>query len=162
MATEAKDTDSKEENMSVTDHILRNYGNDVASLKNGTHVSKGPTRPNEMLREDWTKYDGHNGFTHVPNNSTIQVNFRMKYKLNTIKFLLWDGDDREYDYKIEISNDGKAWNQLCKLSNRKSWQEIIFNTKLIKHVRIIGIGGSSHCSNAIHIVKFMAYFDYSL
>ena len=145
----------KEEELSLKEHILRNHGQDVSTMKNGSHVTKGVNLPSAMQREDWSKYDEYTGYTSAANDKAIQINFRMKYKLNTIKFLLWDIDDREYDYKISVSADGKVWKELCKLSNRKSWQEIIFNCKSMKHVRIVGIG----CS--MRIVKFMCYFDYS-
>ena len=84
----------------------------------------------------------------------------MRYIINTLKFLLWDQDNRDYDFKIEVSDDSKSWKTLCDLTKRKSWQEIKINKMSVKHVRIIGTGGNNNYNN-IHIVKFMAYFDYS-
>ena len=157
---EQKDDSKSQENMTTKDHILRNYGKDVASIQNGTHVSKGCHYPNRMLREDWREYDGSNGYTYAANNQIIQINFRMAYIINTLKFLLWDKDDRHYNYKIEISKDSQVWTTLCDSTQKKSWQEMQIKETQIKHIRLIGTGGNGN-HQQLHIVKFMAYFDYS-
>mmetsp|Transcript_56832 Transcript_56832/g.94522 ORF Transcript_56832/g.94522 Transcript_56832/m.94522 type:complete len:159 (-) Transcript_56832:28-504(-) len=140
--------------------ISRNYGKDVASFENGAQCSKGCTFPNVMLRTNWTEYNGSTGYTFANSHVPIQVNFRMAYVVNTLKFLLWDQDNRTYDYKIEVSKDEKAWYTVCNVKDKQSWQEVQIDARPIKHVRLIGTGGKNNHSQ-LHIVKFMAYFDYS-
>jgi len=151
---------SQTQQKSETFHILRNYGNDVASIKNGAHGSKGCIRPNTMLRENWTEYTGNAGFTYANNNQHIVVNFRMAFIVNTIKFLLWDQDNRHYDYVVEVSRDQTTWTSVAKASQKKSWQEIQIKPMSVKYVRLYGTGGSGN-HNQLHIVKFMTFFDYS-
>merc|ERR1712228_322367 len=111
-----------------------------------------------MLREDWTAYDGSNGYTWAPDNQHIQVNLRMTYIINTIKLLLWDQDNRYYNFNVEVSADQATWTSVLKGTQCKSWQEIQFKATPVKYIRLYGTGGSGH-HNRLHIVKFMAYFD---
>lgn len=147
-------------------HILRNWGDNVASIKNGAYVSRGGAvhRPNKMLREDWTVYDGNNGFSYIAQASLpnfMEITFRMAYEINTIRLLLYDLDKRSYGYYINVSSDGNSWYKIVDHSNgnRKSWQDIQFDKQFVKHVRIYGT--SNTVKTGFHVVKFMAYFDYN-
>ena len=167
MAEEGKSNDDANKR-----DILRNWGKNVASISDGAYVTKsdavkgegtdGCGGHNNMLREDWTHY-GHcfgNTFFKIPN--FVEINFKMAYEINTIRLLLWDGDNRHYGYYIQVSLDGNNWKKIVDYSNgnRKSWQTIRFDKSNMRCVRIFGTANSAN--DWFHIVKFMAYFDYSL
>ena len=44
--------------------------------------------------------------SHVPYPNRLQINFGRAYLLNTLQYRLYDGDNRVYQYKVEISSDG--------------------------------------------------------
>lgn len=142
--------------------ILRNYGKNVADISEGAYVTQALGNSCAMLRTDWTNnYDDCT--CQKINDGCIQVNFRMAFEINTIRFLLWDKDNRHYRYRIEISKDGSSWesiNARDPLENCSSWQTLIFNDTFVKFVKLHGT--YNNMNENFHIVKFMAFYDYSL
>ena len=138
--------------------IIRNFGKNVAEISEGAHVSKGPDNRNAMLKADWCQYEHTR---HTIDKGLIQVNFRMPFEINTIKFLLWDNDDRHYGFRIEISADGRTWKTIGDdpFDNRSSWQTITFDDRIVKHARLFGTSSSA---SENFDVKFMAFYDYHL
>eukprot|EP01084_Bolivina_argentea_P048440 89249_1 len=111
----AKDIDSCDVNerknsiYDETDHILRNYGNNVATIDKGCYFSKGVGYPMNIFQ------NGYNveTYSYIGTNQVMQINFDRAYILNTFRFLLYDADDRVYKYKIDISMDESSWKTIA-------------------------------------------------
>jgi hypothetical protein len=130
----------------------------VALAANGATVSGTATRLGDLIDGNSTKYDGSSGFAHaqIPSDWTIVLN--KVYRLRQIRFLLWDQDDRYYQYKIAVSADGKKFEPLVDRSQGqwKSWQEIAFPSRPVKAIKLLGL----HCSDksgVFHVVEVEAY-----
>ena len=69
--------------------------------KTNTLVIAGDGHP---LRENYP-YNGNRDHTLVQKSNSIIIELLQDYEINTINFLLWDGDSRTYDLTVEISYD---------------------------------------------------------
>ncbi len=68
--------------------------------------------------------------------------------------LLWDCDDRNYSYYIEVSNNRKDWEVICDRSKApcKSWQHISFPRRPIVYIQIVGTHNTAN--EVFHCVHF--------
>ena len=134
---------------------IKNFN--VAAAKNGGKVIICEANGHQIIDGNSTKYDKGFGFgySHEPYNFVLE--FAEVYLISYIQMLLWDGDDRFYRYTIDISSDGKKWEQLIDRSKGKwhSWQHIEFPPLKVKYIRINGLYNSANA--AFHIVELEAY-----
>ena len=87
--------------------------------KTNTLVIYGDGHP---LRENYVTIVNA-GFTRVEKLNSIIIELLQDYEINTIKFLLWDGDSRTYDLTVEISydTDYTHFKKVYDSVNAKSW-----------------------------------------
>ena len=55
------------------------------------------------------QHTGSSGYSHGAVPVEIVVELGQVTSLSMIRLLLWDGDDRFYRYKLELSSDGERW-----------------------------------------------------
>eukprot|EP01084_Bolivina_argentea_P197136 337878_1 len=139
-----------------TDHILRNHGNNVATIDKGCYCSKGVVTPMAIFQNGYNM----NTLSYVGANEIMQINFDRAYILNTFRFLLYDTDGRVYKYKLEISKDALTWKTIANDNNKSGWTTVQFDEQFVKHLRFVQ--GSNTTNQYFHICKFYAFFDYSL
>ena len=98
------------------------------------------------------------GFAHGSIPTQLKVVFPDVYAIRQIRILLWDGDDRSYRYKVEISADGENWKLLTDRTGKdyRSWQILTLPREVpMKAIRVIGTRNSSN--NNFHLVEIEAY-----
>eukprot|EP01084_Bolivina_argentea_P174868 302876_1 len=139
-----------------TDHILRNHGNNVATIERGCTLGKSVKNPMNLFQNG---YD-YNKYTQVTTSEIYEIDFDRAYILNTFRFMLYNGDNRVYKYKIEISKDQKTWTRIVNAENKSGWQLVQFHDQFVKHIRFLD--GSSTANQYLHLCKFYAFFDYAL
>jgi len=131
----------------------------VASAKNGGKVTlceSGGALLIDGNTTEYTKSSGY-GYSHFPYK--FELEFADVQKISYIQMLLWDLDDRFYQYTIDTSVDGKKWQRLIDRSKGKwrSWQKINFKPRKVKYIRINGIHNSANAT--FHIIEFEAYAE---
>jgi BTB/POZ domain-containing protein 9 len=117
--------------------------------------------PNELINENFTKYDGSTGYTcHIIGGDKIMVQLgrllthtyillnliylilllAQPYLLSSMKLLLWDRDGRSYRYFIEMSVDKFNWKIAADRRNEDctSWQILQFDQRPVVYIRITG------------------------
>ena len=126
---------------------LASRGAKATAPKNAANLNDGNS----------TKYTGSTGFAHGSFPCDFGVELSEPTKISAIRFLLWDGDQRSYRYKVKVSIDGKVWKSVADHSKdeRKGWQEIEFPYQSVKHIKIQGLNNTNN--KAFHIVELEAY-----
>ncbi len=71
-----------------------------------------------------------------------------------MRFLLWDGDDRDYRYEVNVSTDLVNWTTIARRQNEKAWQTIKFEPVPVVFVRIMGVTNSANDVSFITINTF--------
>ena len=68
------------------------------------------------------------GYSYVTNQNSLIIELMHAYEINSIKFLLWDGDNRMYDLTVEISydTDYTHFKKVYDSVNAQSWITIKF------------------------------------
>jgi hypothetical protein len=128
----------------------------VALAKRGAKAS-APLNAGELNDGNTTKYDGKKGFAHGGWPCEFVVTLPEIYRLSNIRFLLWDGNRRSYRYKVEVSPDGKTWQELVDKSRGqwRSWQELKFTARPVKAIKVTGLHNTDN--RGFHIVELEAY-----
>ncbi|MFH1653132.1 MAG: thrombospondin type 3 repeat-containing protein, partial [Pseudomonadota bacterium] len=120
---------------------------DVALKSLGATVISGRSRDNliDGVTTGYTKSYGF-GYTVWTDNTAEEMIVKLDkvYTLNHIDLLLWDGDDRYYQYYIETSTDGNTWTRVIDKTNgrHKSWQRNMFQPSEVEYIKIVGTYGS--------------------
>lgn len=100
------------------------------------------------------------GFTfhEIGDGEGIVVELGQSSVINRLRFLLWDGDNREYKYYVEASFDQKKWNRIVDRtkSGNRSWQDCYFHPQVVRFIRLIGTENTSN--SVFHVVSLEAYF----
>ena len=127
------------------------------ALASAGAVPSAPSNADQLNDRNSTKYTGSTGFASGSWPCEISLTFPKVYQLKTIRFLLWDGDDRYYRYTIDVSADGKEWTQLADRSKGKwkSWQEFNFPPRPVKKIRVNGLYNSAN--SGFYIVEMEAF-----
>lgn len=75
-----------------------------------------------------------------------------------MKILLWDGDNREYKYYIEVSIDQNKWERVVDRTKNghRSWQNLYFPSQLVRYIKLVGTNNTENQS--FHVVALEAYF----
>ncbi|KAF8563540.1 hypothetical protein P879_08631, partial [Paragonimus westermani] len=131
-----------------TDHVCRqldgflvpNYN--VASVEHGATVLEGVSRNrNALIDGNARMYDWNSGYTcHQLGNGAIVVQLSQPFLLRSMRFLLWDLDDRTYSYSVHVSTNREEWRLIHDATRERcqSWQVITFPLQLVTFIRVIG------------------------
>ena len=140
-------------------------GYNFALAANGA-TAEGGHGANLLIDGDDTSYNGGSGFAYSNWKTTPAQFFTIKLKspvtLDSIRFLLWDQDDRYYRYTLEICADekGEKWmmaaDRSAETDHCKSWQPIQFEPQTVKQIRLTGTFNSSN--NEFHVVELQAFY----
>jgi hypothetical protein len=90
-----------------------------------------------FLKKNYKLTSRHNIFDSFGKNC-IKFFFPQVCLVDTIKLLLYDKDDRCYDYTIKSGINHKKLTTLHKGQNQKSWQIIKFKPTLLRYIKIKG------------------------
>lgn len=116
-------------------------------------------RPEELTNGNYLNYDGKNGYTYSRWPSYLTLDLNEPKEIETIRFLLYDQDNRLYKYRLLTSTDYKTWEVIFDTHNNgyKGWQEFIFPNKLLtKYIRLHCLWNSRNIH--FHIIE-MQVFD---
>ncbi|TGZ74333.1 hypothetical protein CRM22_000993 [Opisthorchis felineus] len=131
-----------------TDHVCRQVDGflvptyNVASVDQGATVLEGVSRNrNALIDGNARMYDWNSGYTcHQLGNGAIVVQLSQPYLIRSMRFLLWDLDDRTYSYSVHVSTNREDW-RLVRDATRdrcQSWQIITFPPQLVTFIRVVG------------------------
>lgn len=142
----------QEPNHSRTGGVIQK-GN-VALASNGTTVAGVQIRPEDMVDGAVSNQKQHAVGTW-PCEWTIT--FDKVYRLQEIRFLLYDLDKRYYRYAVAASVDGNTFTRLVDRSQGQwsGWQRITFPRRPVKAIKLIGLYNSAN--ERFHVVEFEAY-----
>jgi hypothetical protein len=134
-------------NLNPTNVALASLGAKATAPKGAANLNDGNS----------TKYTGSKGFAHGTVPCDLGVELSKPTKISSIRFLLWDGDNRSYRYKAEISIDGRIWKTVAdhRKNERKGWQEIKFPYQFVKYIKVQGLHNTKN--KGFHIVELEAY-----
>jgi hypothetical protein len=96
-------------------------------------------------------------FAAGPVPAEFIVEFDKLYILREIKILFWNGDDRTYYYKVDVSRDGSKWETVADRSREGGGglQSHTFNPRDVRSVRVRGRKNSAN--DRFHIIELEAY-----
>jgi BTB/POZ domain-containing protein 9 len=134
--------------------LIPNYN--VASIKRFATVIEGISRSqNVLINGDTENYDWENGYTcHRLGEGSVVIQLAQPFILGSCRMLLWDLDDRTYNFYIEVSTDSHHWSRVVDKTeeNCQSWQLMMFEPQPVTFIKIVGTGNSAnevfHC---VHI-----------
>jgi len=130
----------------------------IATLDHSALVIEGVCRSrNALLNGDTSHYDWDSGYTcHQLGSGAIMVQLGQPYALSTMRMLLWDCDDRSYNYYIEVSVNQRDWEVVCDRTREpaRSWQLISFPRRPVVFIRIVGTHNTAN--EVFHCVHFEA------
>lgn len=89
----------------------------------------------------------------------LYVDLPCNLTIDAFKTHLWDGDDRFYQYKIEISQDKKSWTEVVNKTSGeyRSWQWDYINSHRARYVRFTGTNNSAN--QWYHINEFKIFVE---
>ena len=129
----------------------------VALATNGTTV-QGAARGETLIDGDVKVRQGL-GYAYQAGGLPCEwtIAFNRPYRLKQIRFLLWNGDGRFFNYSTKISADGQHYAMLIDRSKGewRGWQVIDFAPCSVKAVQLIGLHGSA--AEEFLVVEFEAY-----
>uniref|UniRef100_A0A182J553 BTB/POZ domain-containing protein 9 n=1 Tax=Anopheles atroparvus TaxID=41427 RepID=A0A182J553_ANOAO len=137
----------------------------VATAKFNSHTIIGEMR-SALLDGDTVSYDLEKGYTrHSIGESGeshgIVVELGTVFIINHIKMLLWDRDNRSYNYYIEVSVNQRNWVRV--VDNTKyvcrSWQQLFFPAQAVRYIRLVGTYNTMN--KVFHVVALEAMFTES-
>ena len=136
----------------------------VAAAANGTSIS-GPVncsgsrgKPPVAIDGDVSVYGPSLGYMWAYLKTPMTVTFGKPETINAVELLLLDIDRRDYGYVIEVSTDGKQWQQVHDAARARNsgWQLHRFAPTSARMLRItftrtsVGVG-------SYHVVEVAAY-----
>lgn len=134
-------------------NLLLSKGRDLALITEGAKLSPPvgdtPQGTKDAAIDGITNnYGIFQGYSHSQWNipgSYIFVTLKEVSLVNKLRFLLWDGDNRYYQYRLEVSRDQQDWEVISDKSSGewRSWQEFVFEPKEIKYIKIVGLYNSN-------------------
>ncbi|VDN06429.1 unnamed protein product [Thelazia callipaeda] len=114
-----------------------------------------------LLSGETSRFDIDRGFTtHAigAKNPGIIIQLGRPFVINHIRLLLWDRDQRSYNYYIEVSMDQEVWTRVIDHTQYlcRSRQMLYFTPRVINFVRIVGTYNS--VNNLFHLVSIEAMY----
>ena len=115
-----------------------------------------------------TGYTGTTGFgytywkdaVNAPGSMTLDL--KGLCEISSLRLLLYDLDNRFYEYYIEASSDNKTWTTIVDrtIGTWRDWQDIPFNPPIqVRYLRLTGTYNSSlnGNNNGFHVVEWEVY-----
>ena len=79
---------------------------------------------------------------------SMLVTLKETVDINTVRFVLWDGDPRYYCFKLEVSAEaeGDHWTLIsdCTKGEYRGWQLIPFSTQKVRRFKLTGTFDSAN------------------
>ncbi|XP_071526505.1 BTB/POZ domain-containing protein 9-like isoform X2 [Panulirus ornatus] len=128
----------------------------IALVSKSALVIEGVSRArNNLLNGDIHHYNWDSGYTcHQLGSGSICVQLGQPYWLSSCKLLLWDCDDRSYNYYIEASVNNRDWELIVDKTREacRSWQTLTFPPRAIVYFKIVGTFNTAN--EVFHCVHF--------
>lgn len=121
-------------------------------------IEKDWVRPEELTDNNIDVYSTHKGFTEAVWPKNLTLDLENVFKIETIRFLLWDRDHRIYKYRLLTSVNFKEWNVHYDSFDKgySGWQEFNFINKInVRYIRIHCVWNS--VNEGFHIVQLQAF-----
>jgi len=139
-------------------------GNNYAHIDNGTKVIKPndgfclSLNPEWMIDGDITNYSGTAGFGCCGIPGEIVLDFSKNILVHRVQLLLFNLDERYYQYHIDLSNDGQNWNTVVDKTQGeyRDWQTDIIPSQTAHYLRIVPTYNSAHQS-LFQVVEIEVY-----
>ena len=115
-------------------------------------------RPEELTNDNFRKYDGKKGYSYAQWPCNLTLDLGKVEDIETIRFLLYDEDDRSYKYRLLTSRNLNEWSVHYDSAeyNCKGWQEFNFQEKIsTRYIRIHCLWNSKN--RHFHIIELQAY-----
>ncbi|KAM3717719.1 BTB/POZ domain-containing protein [Dirofilaria immitis] len=114
-----------------------------------------------LLSGETNRYDMERGFTtHAigDKNPGIIIQLGRPFIINHIRLLLWDRDQRSYNYYVEISMDQEVWVRVVDHTQYlcRSRQMLYFTPRVVNFIRIVGTYNT--VNNSFHLVSIEAMY----
>lgn len=147
---------------SATNPPAHPWNYNYALATNGGSAA-GCDKPGILIDGNSTNYDGAEGYAatdwSVKPPGAMLITLKDSVEINTVRFLLWDGDPRYYQFRLEASSDaeGDQWRLLsdCTTGEFRGWQLLSIPTQKIRRFRLTGTFNSAN--NYFHVVEFQAF-----
>lgn len=139
---EPKESAEKDEG----DLALHSKGAKAGGAEDARYLIDGKTDNYERGRYAWAK---------LP--CSMLVTLKEVALLDRVRILLYDSDERSYQYEVKVSADGKAWLPLgaSGRGGASGWQDLRFAPVKAQFIRIDGLGNTAN--NRFHVVEVEAY-----
>lgn len=128
---------------------------DVALASRGAKVAGDSHMPLARLIDG--EADDVHAYASAKWPSDWRIVLNDTYSLQEIRFRLYDGDERAYRYKLDVSEDGRSFTTVADRSDGKwqSWQRITFDPRPVRVIRIRGL--QSTATAYFHIIEVQAF-----
>lgn len=128
----------------------------VAYLLENALLIEGVSRNRHALIDGNTKnYDWESGYTcHQIGSGCITIQLAQPYIIGSMRMLLWDCDNREYSYYIEVSTDQIHWTMVVdkRKESCRCWQNMTFEPQPVSFIKIVGTRNTAN--EVFHVVHF--------
>lgn len=103
-------------------------------------------------------YSPNSGYAWAYLDTPLTVTLAEAQQINKIEVLFLDLDARTYQYRLEVSADGQAFETIadCTGEPRRSWQTHVFAARPVKIIRLT-VTGTSVEAGSYHIVELAAW-----
>ncbi len=113
--------------------------------------------PEKVVDGVVSDYGGQGGFGYFPIPGSLTIELPTLATVSRTQLLLWDQDDRWFQYRIETSADGKVWTPAVDKSKGewRSWQVDRFPPREARFIRLTGLHNSINTN--FQVVEFEVY-----
>lgn len=130
----------------------------VAFIRADALLIEGVSRNrNALIDGNVENYDWESGYTcHQIGSGCITIQLAQPYIIGSMRMLLWDCDNREYSFYIEVSLDQRDWEIVAdkRDENCKCWQYMSFTKRPVSFIKIVGTKNTAN--EVFHVVHFEA------
>uniref|UniRef100_A0A7E4ZWG8 BTB domain-containing protein n=1 Tax=Panagrellus redivivus TaxID=6233 RepID=A0A7E4ZWG8_PANRE len=106
--------------------------------KNAITIEGDSIPENALIDGSFDGYNYNHGYTWLNIGMGIIIQLPQPYLIDTMKLLLWDGDDRVYSYNVEVSVDQVKWMQVVFEEKVASWRKIHLHRQPVVFVKLTG------------------------
>ncbi|XP_050435406.1 BTB/POZ domain-containing protein 9-like [Adelges cooleyi] len=117
----------------------------VALISMDATVIKEYRFSNNSILDGQYKHFDNNYTCHRLQLGCIEVQLAQPYMLSSMRMLLWDKNDGDLSYIVEVSVNHDDWDKIVDKSNEltKSWQLLQFDFRPVVYIRITGVYNSA-------------------
>jgi hexosaminidase len=123
-----------------------------------THVPASELKAGNLALDGFVDKDNHWGINPFP--AWLEVDLEKTATIDQIHLYCWWGDDRSYQYAIELSEDGQTWKRVVEASRNteKTTDQGYRHTFSPTRARYIRVTMLKNTANpAVHICELRAY-----